>query len=396
MTAARDHDEHGALAAYLESVSAVEPLSRERETELFRVLMETERCLRSMVLGGPRGTELLSGLGGELERGTLRAADVSARASTDDFDEQAERDRLLARIAELGRRPGSEAAELVGSLGLSRRAVLRLTQEFLKGEPPAAREHQELVREVAAETARAEQAKAELLAANLRLVLRVARRYLGRGLPLLDLIQEGNLGLLRAIDGFDPERGNRLGTYAVWWIRQAMRHALAEQGRVVRVPRHLLETLQTVQRFSRGFVGRHGRPPTPEEASTALGLPRQAVERALEATRITVSYDAPLGEDGPFGLGDLIADEEAGDPALYLLSKDFAERAQEALSVLEDDERRVLELRFGIGGPSEQSVEEVAGTLGLTRERVRDLEARALRKLARTSVARGLRVYVRD
>jgi RNA polymerase primary sigma factor len=213
---------------------------------------------------------------------------------------------------------------------------------------------------------------------------------------LLDLIQEGNLGLLHAIDGFDPQRGNRLGTYAVWWIRQAMRHALAEQGRVVRVPRHLLETLQTVQHFSRGFVGRHGRQPTAEEASAALGLPRQAVERALEATRVTVSYDAPLGDDGPLGLGDLIADEEAGDPALYLLDKDFAQQAQEALSVLEDDERQVLELRFGIGRPSEHSVEEVAGALGLTRERVRDLEARALRKLQRANVARGLRVYVRD
>jgi RNA polymerase sigma factor (sigma-70 family) len=408
MTQSREHDERDALAAYLDSVSAVDPLTREQEVELFQVLAETERELRTTVLEGPHGMELVLHLGRELRRGTLRVADVVAHTSAGDFDERAERDRLLTGIAELERlgapagymTPSGDApptaTERVRSLGLGRRAVMRLAQEFLHADLAAATGQSELGREVAFHLERSEQTKAELLAANLRLVLRVARRYLGRGLPLLDLIQEGNLGLLRAIDGFDPERGNRLGTYAIWWIRQAMRHALAEQGRVVRVPRHLLETLQTVQRFSRTFAGRFGRQPTPEEASNELGLPQQAVERALESMRVTVSYDAPLADDGPLGLGDLIADEEAADPAHYLLDKDFAHQAREALLVLEDDERRVLELRFGIGGTSEHSVEEVAGELGVTRERVRELEARALRKLQRTKAARGLRVYARD
>jgi RNA polymerase sigma factor (sigma-70 family) len=404
MTRAPNAPDHDALRVYLEELAAVTPLSREDEQRLFLLLGEVEQGLRQAVLEAEGGIELVLGWQRELVQGRLRAADLSIRANAEDFDESAERARMTELLGELGRVretvPGSDARRqevqaLVSALGLSRQAVLRLAHAFLQRPPSALNADGERVKIVTAFVARAEQVKTELIAANLRLVLRVAKRHLGRGVPLLDLIQEGNLGLLKAIEGFEPERGHRLSTYAVWWIRQSMRQALAEQGHTIRVPRHLLETLGSVQRFARKFSGKHGRQPTAHETSQSLGLPLHAVERALEAIRDTVSYDAPLTHDGHLDLDDVLPDEKAGDPGEFLLDKDFMRQAQQALLGLDQDERRVLELRFGLGGIHEHTVEEAADRLGCTRERLRELETRAIRKLQRTRTARILRVYAR-
>jgi RNA polymerase primary sigma factor len=409
MSRAADPPDHDALGVYLEELATVAPLSREEEQRLFSLLGEIELGLRRVIFGTESGIELLVGWGRELAQGTLRAADISVRSSAEDFDERAERERMTGLLGDLRQAQGGseanraageeverpEVERLVSALGLNRQAVLRLARAFVERPPAELAAETGRLQVVTALLARAEQVKAELIAANLRLVLRVAKRYLGRGVPLLDLIQEGNLGLLRAIDGFEPERGHRLSTYAVWWIRQSMLHALAEQGRTIRVPRHLLETLGSVQRFARKFSSQHGRQPTAQEASKALGLNLDSVERALEAISDTVSYDAPITDDGRLDLGDVLPDEKAGDPGEVLLDKDFMQQAQQALRELDEDERRILELRFGLGGIHEHTLEEAAERLGCTRERLRELEAQAIRKLQRAKTARILRVYTR-
>ena len=239
-----------------------------------------------------------------------------------------------------------------------------------------------------------QEAKDELTNANLRLVVSIAKRYVGRGMSFLDLIQEGNMGLMKAVDKFDYRLGFKFSTYATWWIRQAITRAIADQARTIRIPVHMVETINKLIRIQRQLLQDLGRDPVPEEIGAEMNLPTKKVREILKIAQEPVSLETPIGEEDDSHLGDFIEDKDATSPEQHAASEMLKTQLAEVLDTLTDREENVLRLRFGLDDDNPRTLEEVGRVFGVTRERIRQIEAKALRKLRHPSRSNQLRDFL--
>jgi len=298
--------------------------------------------------------------------------DFSPSADNDEEDEENSHEQLLEGVASTD--PIREYLKEIGSIPL-------LTQE----------QEQELAKRKALGDLHAGQ---KLVEANLRLVVSIAKRYVGRGMLFLDLIQEGNLGLIKAVEKFDYQKGFKFSTYATWWIRQAITRAIADQARTIRIPVHMVETINKLIRVSRQLLQELGREPTPEEIAAELDMPVDRVREILKISQEPVSLETPIGEEEDSHLGDFIQDDNVPVPAEAAAQTLLKEQLDEVLSTLTEREQKVLRLRFGMSDGRARTLEEVGKEFDVTRERIRQIEAKALRKLRHPSRSRKLRDYL--
>ncbi len=435
-----------AVYRYLREIGQVRLLSAAQEVALGQRIEAGRIRLRRALAGIPSVVRTLRDIGERLRRRELGIADVVVPTEAGGFDarataalvrtfgELARLERRITRLDAVSRRlrpdqrqahaaclarAGERLRTLVGGLRLrtplveqlvaaARREHARLAARAVaaRGSRAAARERRAVeaeagmaldrlaaaLTEIEASDRIVRDAKQELMEANLRLVVSVAKRYVTRDLGLLDLVQEGNFGLMRAVDRFQHHRGFKFSTYATWWIRQAVRRAIDDQSRTIRIPVHMIEALNRVGRAGRDLGHELGRVPTPEELAGRTGEPPRKIRLLLDASRPPLSLEAPINDDQQ--LADVLADEAGATPDRALLERDMVEQVARSLGTLSDREASVLRLRFGIGTEREHTLDEIGERFALTRERIRQIETTALRKLRHPLRSHNLTAFV--
>lgn len=393
----RERQDGGDLdSMYLSEMAASTVLTPQQEIELGQRIVASEHALLDALVSAPSGARMLARIGNELERGDIDMRDVILNPDQEGLDLPAVRERALVTLAAAphatDERSRAFVAEGLSAIRLATSMVERVVDAVKEG----ARDHadvQDTAALVELERARRElkRSKERLVVGNLRLVVLFARKYLGRGVPLLDLVQEGNLGLMRAADKFDYRRGFRFSTYAAWWIKQALQRALLDRS--LRLPVHVADDRRRIGKVRAVFSAQHRREPTSIEIAAATGLSRERVETILNLPAQPASLDAPVGDEADARLGDFVADS-GPVPEEEVALRALGGHLEGLLDALSPREQQVLRMRFGIGHTREHTLEEVGRELSLTRERIRQIERAALDKLRARSERVELRSYL--
>ncbi len=364
-----------ALAEKLETINAKAKAKEHRKTRwlIFRERVMVSRIVRELKYTNAERKRLLDKVNKTVD--SMRTLERQIK-SLDHKHDASKSEELRKEYRRQQKNCKIDLDRLESEIGVSIADLKRTQREMIQGDMDA------------------ERAKRELIEANLRLVVSIAKKYTNRGLQFLDLIQEGNIGLMKAVDKFEYRRGYKFSTYATWWIRQAITRAIADQARTIRIPVHMIETINKLIRTSRQLVQELGREPTSEEIAKRMDIPVAKVRKVLKIAQEPISLETPIGEEEDSHLGDFIEDRQAVSPSEAVISVNLKEYTSQVLRTLTPREERVIKMRFGLEDGSEHTLEEVGQSFQVTRERIRQIEAKALRKLRHPSRSRRLKAFV--